>query len=82
MPPFTVGRPRESSPAAVEQRLKRHREFAGPIWRANAFHLMESIAAPGGAAHRTMETYPLRCARRRNRGLDPDAHRPRVETPQ
>lgn len=60
VPHFTVGRTRESHPAAVDQWLKRHRDFAGPIWRVEAFHLMESIARPGGSAHEIVATFPLR----------------------
>ncbi len=58
-PHFTIGRVRESSPAAVEQWLKRHRDFAGPIWRAEAFHLMAGTPGPAGAVHRVVETFPL-----------------------
>jgi 2'-5' RNA ligase len=60
VPHFTIGRVRESSPAAVEQWLRRHRDFAGPIWRAEAFHLMAGTPGPAGAAHRILETFPLR----------------------
>jgi RNA 2',3'-cyclic 3'-phosphodiesterase len=62
VPHFTIGRVRDSSPAAVEQWLKRHRDFAGPIWRAEAFYLMASTPGPSGAVHRIVETFPLRAA--------------------
>ena len=70
VPHFTIGRVREASPAAVEQWLKRHRDFAGPIWRAEAFHLMVSIPGPAGAVHRVVETFPLLA------NPDPGSHRP------
>lgn len=60
VPHFTIGRTRESSPAAVDQWLKRHRDFAGPVWRVDAFHLMQSVAASGGVTHRCVESFPLR----------------------
>ena len=59
VPHFTIGRVRESSPAAVEQWIKRHRDFAGPIWRAEAFQLMAGTPGPAGAVHRVVETFPL-----------------------
>ena len=60
VPHFTIGRVREAHPATVGQWLKRHRDFAGPIWRVDAFHLMASEPVPGGVAHRIHETFPLR----------------------
>lgn len=59
-PHFTLGRTRDASPAAVVQWLKRHRDFAGPVWRAEAFHLMASTLAPAGAVHQILDTLPLR----------------------
>lgn len=59
VPHFTLGRTRESHPATVDQWLKRHRDFVGPIWRADAFHLMESLPIPGGATHEIVATFPL-----------------------
>lgn len=59
VPHFTLGRVREAHPATVEQWLKRHRDFAGPVWRVETFHLMASDPAPGGVTHRVLETFPL-----------------------
>ena len=59
VPHFTLARTRESHPATVEQWLKRHRDFAGPVWRVGEFHLVESLPAPAGVEHRVVEAFPL-----------------------
>lgn len=59
IPHFTIGRCRESPPAAVSHWLKRHRDFAGPVWRVEAFQLMASSLDALGATHRVIENYPL-----------------------
>ena len=62
VPHFTLGRTRESHPATVEQWLKRHRDFAGPIWQVEEFHLIESTAETGGVSHATIGSHPLQPA--------------------
>src|SRR5690606_21147520 len=42
VPHFTLARTGDASAGGVEQWLKKHREFAGPAWRVDAFHLMAS----------------------------------------
>ena len=59
VPHFTLARTRESHPATVEQWLKRHRDFVGPVWLVDAFALVESIPAPGGVEHALIETFSL-----------------------
>ena len=59
VPHFTIGRTRESSPAAVDQWLKRHRAFTGPIWRVEEFHLMQSTLSVAGVEHQILESFPL-----------------------
>ena len=59
VPHFTLGRTREASPATVAQWLKRHRDFVGPVWRVEDFHLMASLLTPSGALHRILRTLPL-----------------------
>jgi 2'-5' RNA ligase len=58
-PHFTVARTNEASVGAVEQWLKVHRDFTGPAWRVDAFHLMASDLKPEGAEHRVLKTFPL-----------------------
>lgn len=58
-PHFTLGRTRESSPDAVRQWMKRHRDFIGPTWRVDDFQLMASTLTPDGALHRIIKTFPL-----------------------
>ena len=60
VPHFTLARTNEASVGAVAQWLKRHREFTGPVWRVDAFHLMASDLQPEGAVHRVLKTYALR----------------------
>lgn len=59
VPHFTLARTGEASDGAVAQWIKRHREFTGPAWRVEAFHLMESRLSDGGADHRLVKTFPL-----------------------
>ena len=59
VPHFTLARTGEASVGAVEQWLKQHREFAGPVWRVDAFHLMASDLQPEGAVHRVLKTFAL-----------------------
>ena len=59
VPHFTVARTNEASSGAVEQWLKQHRDFTGPAWRVDAFHLMASDLAPEGTEHRVLKTFPL-----------------------
>ncbi len=65
VPHFTLGRTREASPATVAQWLKRHRDFVGPTWRVEDFHLMASLLTPAGAQHQILRTLPLRSSERR-----------------
>ncbi len=59
VPHFTLARTSEASAGAVEQWLKQHRDFTGPAWRVDAFHLMVSDLKPEGAEHRVLKTFPL-----------------------
>lgn len=58
-PHFTLGRSREAPPVAVQHWLKRYREFAGPTWPVNAFHLMASELTSDGAVYRSVRTFEL-----------------------
>jgi 2'-5' RNA ligase len=58
-PHLTLARVRGTPPVAVTHWLKRHREFTGPTWPVDAFHLMASEPRPGGAAYRVLRSYPL-----------------------
>ena len=62
VPHITVGRTRDASPATVAQWLKRHRDFVGPTWRVESFHLMASLLTPAGALHQILRTLPLHTA--------------------
>ncbi|MDF3057999.1 MAG: 2-5 ligase [Rariglobus sp.] len=59
VPHFTLARTGEASAGAVEHWLKQHRDFIGPAWRVNAFHLMASDLTPEGAGHRVLKTIAL-----------------------
>jgi RNA 2',3'-cyclic 3'-phosphodiesterase len=59
VPHFTLARTRESHPATVEQWLKRHRDFAGPIWQVEDFALVESRPQSAGVEHQVVERYGL-----------------------
>ncbi len=59
VPHFTLARTSEASAGAVEQWLKHHRDFNGPTWRVDAFHLMASELSPEGAEHRIVRTFAL-----------------------
>lgn len=59
VPHFTLARTAGSSAGAVEQWLKRHRDFAGPAWRVDAFHLVKSVTTPDGSAYTVLRTFPL-----------------------
>jgi 2'-5' RNA ligase len=58
-PHLTLARVREAPAVAVMHWLKRHRDFAGPIWPVDAFHLMASEPQPGGSVYRIVRTFPL-----------------------
>lgn len=62
VPHFTLARVADASAGAVAQWLKRHRDFAGPAWRVDAFHLMASLAGAGGTEYRVRRTFPLQGA--------------------
>lgn len=59
VPHFTLGRCREAPPVAVAHWLKRHRDFAGPAWPVDSFHLMSSELTTAGAVHRVFRKFPL-----------------------
>lgn len=59
VPHITVARTGDAAAGAVQQWLKTHRDFAGPAWRVDAFHLMASTPAPSGAEHRVLRVFPL-----------------------
>lgn len=59
-PHLTIGRVDEAPAAAVAQWVKRHRDFAGPFWPVDAFHLMESKPHPDGVKHYSLVTFPLK----------------------
>ncbi len=58
-PHFTLARTVEASAGAVDQWLKTHRDFKGPAWRVDAFHLMASDLKPEGPEHRVLRSFPL-----------------------
>jgi 2'-5' RNA ligase len=58
-PHITVAHTGEAAAGAVEQWLRRHRDFAGPIWRVDSFHLMASELKPTGAVHQVLRTFAL-----------------------
>jgi 2'-5' RNA ligase len=59
VPHFTVARVREAPPVQVEHWLKSHRNFVGPVWPVEAFHLMESRAGISGTEHRKLASFLL-----------------------
>lgn len=59
-PHLTLARVREAPPVAVAHWLKRQREFTGPIWPVDVFHLMASEPRPGGSIYRTLRRFPLK----------------------
>lgn len=59
VPHITLARTSAASTGAVEQWLKRHRDFAGPAWRVDAFHLMASELNPDGAEHQVIRSFAL-----------------------
>ena len=59
VPHFTLGRCRDAAPVAVSHWLKRHRDFTGPTWPVNQFHLMSSDATKPGQAYETLHSFPL-----------------------
>jgi 2'-5' RNA ligase len=59
VPHFTLARTEAASTGAVEQWLKQHRDFTGPAWRVDSFHLMASDLLPEGAEHHVVKTYAL-----------------------
>ncbi len=58
-PHLTLARVREAPPVSVTHWLKRHREFAGPTWPVDTFHLMASEPQPGGSIYRLLRSFPL-----------------------
>ena len=59
VPHVTLGKCDRAVPVAVAHWLKRHRDFIGPIWPVDSFHLMASDLHPAGAVHRTLRSYGL-----------------------
>ncbi len=59
VPHFTLGRCADAATVAVQHWLKKHRDFAGPIWPVESFELMNSISRPGGPEYRTVRSYGL-----------------------
>lgn len=59
VPHFTLARTAASSVGAVEHWLKQHRDFTGPAWRVESFHLMASNLKAEGAEHRVVKSFAL-----------------------
>ncbi len=59
VPHVTLARTAAASDGAVAQWLKRHRDFAGPAWRVDTFHLMASELHPDCAEHEVVRTFAL-----------------------
>ena len=59
VPHLTLGRCRNAPPVAIAHWLKRHRNFAGPIWPVDAFHLMASETLHPGRRYRSLRRFPL-----------------------
>jgi len=54
-PHITLGRVEDDAePETIDQWLKSHRDFEGPIFRINTFELMASELRPGGGAAHTL----------------------------
>ncbi len=60
VPHFSVARVGAAPPVQVEHWLKRHRDFAGPVWRVDSFHLMASAPAADGAEYGEIAAFALR----------------------
>lgn len=59
-PHLTLGRcGRDANPAAVKLFLRQHAEFAGPLFRVDAFTLYRSELRAGGAVHTPLLRVPL-----------------------
>lgn len=59
VPHITLARTGESAHGAVDQWLRRHREFDGPAWRVDAFQLVASELSSSGAEHAVVREFPL-----------------------
>jgi 2'-5' RNA ligase len=59
VPHVTLARTKDASLGGVEQWLRHHRDFTGPAWRVDAFHLMASDTSPEGVEHRVLKTFAL-----------------------
>jgi len=62
VPHITIGRCREAPPVQVSHWLKKHREFVGPTWPVDAFHLMVSERVDGILAYRSHRRFELESA--------------------
>jgi len=59
-PHITLGRVHEDAePDEIDQWLKSHRDFEGPVFRVNTFELMTSELRPGGALHTLKRRFSL-----------------------
>ena len=58
-PHITLARCKEDAPAAVRHWVRAHREYAGPLFRVDAFDLMESRLQPTGAVHTQVRQFAL-----------------------
>ena len=59
-PHITLGRCTGPACPGLNQWLQRHREFAGPPIRVDAFELYRSELNPGGAVHTLVERFDLK----------------------
>lgn len=62
-PHITVARCSEAASPGVAQSLHRHREFAAPPFRVEAFDLYSSVLGPAGAEHTLLRRFELAAAR-------------------
>lgn len=59
-PHITLGRVKDDAePETIEQWLKDHRDFEGPVFRVSTFELMSSELQPGGAVHTLKRQFSL-----------------------
>lgn len=59
VPHVTLARTGVCAKGAVDQWLRRHRDFEGPAWRVDAFQLVASELSSDGAEHTVVREFPL-----------------------
>ncbi len=58
-PHITLARCKENAPATVRHWVRAHREYVGPLFRVDAFDLMQSRLQPAGAVHTQVQRFAL-----------------------